>query len=809
MSCLQRAYESDTGEMRHLMLDPSDDSALYPPLLTLNERLQVEEHSREIKEYYKLIGKYNQKRLHDTNLGTELDKLAQALRAGGAHAGGEELDSGVAANIGIYNFTEFWKTYPEEKKKWALEHYKDPSLEEGLGRLMRPEDVNYQDVRYCVELIESQYIGPLVSQIREEEGELRSLKEEIAQKGKEIEEAMKQDDFPINRGSKQPLVFRQIFELDKSRQREMFKYTDSKSALHYALEYEPLALPQYVDLLDKSAKEEMIKARFDNDETALIIAAGAGGKDAVDLLLKEGADIDAQGSWGSTALHSAACNGHNDVVELLLTNGAEINAKGARGNTALTFAVSLGQADVVATLLKHGADITVRNNTPAAPQGFFLYRHGLGSNALDIAIKKHPEFIAPLLLHAVTLSADVQKDFLRSVEGGIFPNILMYAAERHPLLLNDLVSELKKQSPEIIQPILSSKNIKDKTVLMKVAALGRAEAAQVLIELGAKIEDVDNKQNTALHEAANNGHANVLELLLNKAKESNQKDDLIDLPNEDGDTPLHLAVRTGGRVVNVLLEQGAALNVRNERGENVLDIARKGSNREVVKQLLLKAMTLSLDEQQDCLENIDGGIYNNVLVYAMCEHPDCVEDLMTAIGKGDQYLAGKKEMEKFFDMDAQTDIFKEKLKEMEVKARKNHSYDPAVMAAKVLIRDLMSAKADFLLTVNSENLGAVKYVLKKSCLDAAENARPVLEKHREWGKLIAAFIAVVLTLPISLPLMAFGVFSLKTNSEQKLNQFKKTVEKLDPAAKDLDPGLDEKENSKPNDSEASDSMALS
>ncbi len=776
MACLERAIHSDTGEITHVVSEPD----LYQfPKLTSSELVRIKEHSPEVKKYYQLTLEYNQKRLHDSNLGTELDKLGKSLRAGGAHAGGEELDSGAAANEGILRFTEFWRDYPEDKKKLAYTQYTDPSLEEAIGRLLRPADADYQDVMYCVELIESRFISPIVEQIQRAERGLITLKAQITDQAKVIEEAMKNPQHPvfISRKVKQPQVFGHIFALEKLQREEIFQHESSQSALLYALEHEPSALPQYITSLDENEQKQLTTAQFEDNDTALIIAAKAGAKDSVDLLLKAGAEIEASDINGSTALHWAAQRGHLDVVKLLIANNAEINATGAGKNTALHFAVSSGHADVVATLLDMGADITVKNRRRGAYLG--LWGRRLESeNALDLAIKHHPELIPLLLLKAITLPLDKQNTLLHSR----YFNVLIYAAMQHPLLLDDLMAELRKQDESVISPLLSSRAGEGKTTLMTFAALGRIEAARGLLDLGADMEAVDANQNTALHEAANKGHANIIELLLEKG--SAKKSALIESSNSQGNTPLHLAVSNGGRVVSVLLEQGANLNARNNEGKNALDIARKNSNSETMKLLLLQIIKLDPVEQKSCLSNIENGIYKNVLVYAMCEQPEYVDDLLIAMGKKDQYLAGYKEMTNFFDIDAHIDTFKEKLKEMEVKAIKNHRYDSAVSTAKVFIKDLMSAKADFLLNVDSEHLEGSKIQFKEQCLNAANEARPVLKRHREWDKLIGSFILVVLTLPVSLPLLALGVFSLNTNSVQKLDKFKTKVEGLDTSSLD-------------------------
>ena len=57
----------------------------------------------------------------------------------------------------------------------------------------------------------------------------------------------------------------------------------------------------------------------------------------------------------NTALMVAAYKGHFKVVEFLVDNGADVNARDKRGRTPLTLALENGYTDVVKYLKKHGA----------------------------------------------------------------------------------------------------------------------------------------------------------------------------------------------------------------------------------------------------------------------------------------------------------------------------------------------------------------------------------------------------------------------------------------------------------------------
>ncbi len=96
----------------------------------------------------------------------------------------------------------------------------------------------------------------------------------------------------------------------------------------------------------------------------------------VKLLLSAGADVNFGGTWGGgfTPLHLAACGGNSEVIELLLDNGANVDAvaedeaMGAGSLTALGWlAFSTDHAHAAEVLITRGASVNVRNEKGWTP----------------------------------------------------------------------------------------------------------------------------------------------------------------------------------------------------------------------------------------------------------------------------------------------------------------------------------------------------------------------------------------------------------------------------------------------------------
>jgi hypothetical protein len=153
-------------------------------------------------------------------------------------------------------------------------------------------------------------------------------------------------------------------------------------------------------------------------------AASAGGHDrVVQRLLENGADVNAEGGCFGSALQAASAGGHDRVVQRLLENGAHVNTQGRPYGTALQAASDWGHDRVVQRLLENGADV----NAQGGPDG----------TALQAASAQGHDRVVQRLLEN---GADV------NAQGGLYGTALQAASARgHDRIVQRLKSALRSQ----------------------------------------------------------------------------------------------------------------------------------------------------------------------------------------------------------------------------------------------------------------------------------------------------------------------------------------------------------------------------
>ena len=122
------------------------------------------------------------------------------------------------------------------------------------------------------------------------------------------------------------------------------------------------------------------------------VSARLGNIEAVRWHLDAGTDVNAKDeNAGGTPLHTVAINGHKEIVELLIAEGADVNAKGVVGATPLHSAAVNGHKEIAELLIDNGADVNAKTGAADA------LGHAVDTTPLDLAIKYKRTETADLL----------------------------------------------------------------------------------------------------------------------------------------------------------------------------------------------------------------------------------------------------------------------------------------------------------------------------------------------------------------------------------------------------------------------------
>lgn len=94
--------------------------------------------------------------------------------------------------------------------------------------------------------------------------------------------------------------------------------------------------------------------------TPLLIATAYSQEEAVDILLKHGAQVNAADKSKNTPLHFACLKGYYNIVKRLLDEGVNVNAKNKKGQTPLMYAAGTGELNIIKLLINRNADANIQ-----------------------------------------------------------------------------------------------------------------------------------------------------------------------------------------------------------------------------------------------------------------------------------------------------------------------------------------------------------------------------------------------------------------------------------------------------------------
>ena len=275
-------------------------------------------------------------------------------------------------------------------------------------------------------------------------------------------------------------------------------------------------------------------------------------ENVLSVFVAAGADVNAADTAGRTPLHQASANDLPRVISALLDAGADANARDSRGSTPLHAAVGKwpwwGASDTSVRLLAAaGADLNARNDEDETP--------------LDIARNRDATTTVQTLIElgadpGAAGGADVAPDAAACEQWGTESYFAAASAE----VVADCIAAGADVRGLVGEPYSAAEPL--------VHAAGSTRdpvVISVLLEAGADLRARDNSRHqTALHQAAENGTAEVVRTLLEAGADPNKWAMGFHIDWGWGWTPLHLAARSNPDpdAVSALIEVGAALDAR-------------------------------------------------------------------------------------------------------------------------------------------------------------------------------------------------------------------------------------------------------
>jgi ankyrin repeat protein/mono/diheme cytochrome c family protein len=375
--------------------------------------------------------------------------------------------------------------------------------------------------------------------------------------------------------------------------------------------------------------EALLKAGADpntanaDGETALMTASRAGSLATVKMLLSHGADVNAKEKWlQETALMWAAAENHAEVVAALIAGGANLDQKSwvtdtptllfpesggpnipfpKGGWTAAMYAARQNSLAALRVLADKGANLNLQD--PQGATAMHLAIINLHYDAAALLLDKGADPNIADETGMTALYAVANMDTLGWIQGRPAPALDSNAEYDAAGLVNKLIDHGANPNPRLQKAILKRHHdflqerilTEGATPLMRAARYGDVKLVRVLLDRGAdprlttkdgtnalmfaagvNLAAVRGEDPSLLH-PSEDGSIEIIKMLLDRGLD-------INAANDQGLTALHGAVQrgqgtgngTGEKIIALLVERGARLDVKDKRGRTPLEMALAG-----------------------------------------------------------------------------------------------------------------------------------------------------------------------------------------------------------------------------------------
>jgi ankyrin repeat protein len=272
---------------------------------------------------------------------------------------------------------------------------------------------------------------------------------------------------------------------------------------------------------------------------------------------------------GNTPLAVACAYGHKLIVELLLKEGSDVNHVNLRGVSPISRACASNHKDIVMLLLKYGADELLKDNQ--------------GRCALDYSVER--------------LKGEIQREKIKLVETDLMSQALFSAVEDGDLQRLVSVLVMTDENKVDILGVTDNKSSLGWNPL-HLACSERLpvhlEMARVLLRQGMQVGLPDTDGDTALHLACQ-GSGEVAEHLVGLLLECNAQETRV---NKKGRTPLFSVCQGDGSIpiAEQLLVHDAYIRHTDSLGRTCLFYACYSGHKELALLLVAKGARIDVED---------------------------------------------------------------------------------------------------------------------------------------------------------------------------------------------------------------------
>ncbi|XP_067670660.1 serine/threonine-protein phosphatase 6 regulatory ankyrin repeat subunit A-like [Haliotis asinina] len=332
-----------------------------------------------------------------------------------------------------------------------------------------------------------------------------------------------------------------------------------------------------------------INMRDQTGKTPLIVAAWKGHREVFRFLVRRGADESVTDTYTNNILHWACHGGNVEMVTCIISEHlADIDSRGKDGHTPVMVAAGQGHTRVVTLLVEAGCDmshVTDSGNNilhvTCAGGHITTVKYILSKSSVNVNSRGKNErtaaMIAALSGHRDVFELLVSKgcDLLTTSHNS--NNILHQACVGGDVgIVNYIVSA------GIVD--INSTGKYGRTPVMVAAEFGHIGVLELLVREGGDVNLRSGAGNTILHTACLGGYVKVVSHVLTTTRVD------INARGIKGRTPLMLAAWKGHQdVFELLVSAGSDVSLVDDGGNNILHVACRGGNVEMVAYLLSKS----------------------------------------------------------------------------------------------------------------------------------------------------------------------------------------------------------------------------